>query len=143
MHDVRSWRLSLLIPVPMAFLSFGGWKRSLFGDVAVYGSKAALLYAARDDDRALAQGGARRRQLHDADAALTGRRSDLDIGGHKCHRPQLFLGRTDQSPRSVQGAGGPPIAGTQGQIPADSFARFQPRLSYSRHSFTRRATDPS
>ena len=25
------------IPVPMAFHSFGGWKRSLFGDMAVHG----------------------------------------------------------------------------------------------------------
>ncbi|HEU0157177.1 MAG TPA: CoA-acylating methylmalonate-semialdehyde dehydrogenase, partial [Stellaceae bacterium] len=29
--------INLPIPVPMAFHSFGGWKRSLFGDMAVYG----------------------------------------------------------------------------------------------------------
>src|SRR6185437_10525553 len=32
------------IPVPMAFHSFGGWKRSLFGDVAVYGSEGVRFY---------------------------------------------------------------------------------------------------
>ena len=28
------------IPVPMAFHSFGGWKRSLFGDSAMHGMEA-------------------------------------------------------------------------------------------------------
>ena len=32
------------IPVPMAFHSFGGWKRSLFGDVAVYGTEGVRFY---------------------------------------------------------------------------------------------------
>jgi malonate-semialdehyde dehydrogenase (acetylating)/methylmalonate-semialdehyde dehydrogenase len=32
------------IPVPMAFHSFGGWKRSLFGDMAVYGSEGMRFY---------------------------------------------------------------------------------------------------
>ncbi len=32
------------IPVPMAFHSFGGWKRSLFGDMAVYGSEGVRYY---------------------------------------------------------------------------------------------------
>jgi malonate-semialdehyde dehydrogenase (acetylating)/methylmalonate-semialdehyde dehydrogenase len=32
------------IPVPMAFHSFGGWKRSLFGDTAVYGSEGVRFY---------------------------------------------------------------------------------------------------
>ena len=32
------------IPVPMAFHSFGGWKRSLFGDMAVYGSEGVRFY---------------------------------------------------------------------------------------------------
>src|SRR4051794_544342 len=32
------------IPVPMAFHSFGGWKRSLFGDTAVYGMEGVHFY---------------------------------------------------------------------------------------------------
>src|SRR5215213_1307280 len=32
------------IPVPMAFHSFGGWKRSLFGDMAVYGTEGVRFY---------------------------------------------------------------------------------------------------
>src|SRR6266513_2329048 len=31
--------INVPIPVPMAFHSFGGWKRSLFGDMAVYGTE--------------------------------------------------------------------------------------------------------
>ena len=36
--------INVPIPVPMAFLSFGGWKRSLFGDMAVYGSEGVRFY---------------------------------------------------------------------------------------------------
>src|SRR5207237_7023300 len=32
------------IPVPMAFHSFGGWKRSLFGDMAGSGSEGVRFY---------------------------------------------------------------------------------------------------
>ena len=32
------------IPVPMAFHSFGGWKRSLFGDRNAYGMEAVSFY---------------------------------------------------------------------------------------------------
>jgi malonate-semialdehyde dehydrogenase (acetylating)/methylmalonate-semialdehyde dehydrogenase len=32
------------IPVPMAFHSFGGWKRSLFGDMAVHGPEGVRFY---------------------------------------------------------------------------------------------------
>jgi malonate-semialdehyde dehydrogenase (acetylating)/methylmalonate-semialdehyde dehydrogenase len=32
------------IPVPMAFHSFGGWKRSLFGDMAVHGMEGVRFY---------------------------------------------------------------------------------------------------
>ena len=32
------------IPVPMAFHSFGGWKRSLFGDHYVHGSEGVRFY---------------------------------------------------------------------------------------------------
>jgi malonate-semialdehyde dehydrogenase (acetylating) / methylmalonate-semialdehyde dehydrogenase len=32
------------IPVPMAFHSFGGWKRSLFGDLSIYGPEGVRFY---------------------------------------------------------------------------------------------------
>ncbi|WP_136414991.1 CoA-acylating methylmalonate-semialdehyde dehydrogenase [Herbaspirillum sp. ST 5-3] len=33
------------IPVPMAFHSFGGWKRSLFGDIHAYGEEGVRFYS--------------------------------------------------------------------------------------------------
>jgi malonate-semialdehyde dehydrogenase (acetylating) / methylmalonate-semialdehyde dehydrogenase len=36
--------INVPIPVPMAFHSFGGWKRSLFGDMAVYGTEGMRFY---------------------------------------------------------------------------------------------------
>ena len=36
--------INVPIPVPMAFHSFGGWKRSLFGDTAVHGTEGVRFY---------------------------------------------------------------------------------------------------
>jgi len=36
--------INVPIPVPMAFHSFGGWKRSLFGDHSVYGPEGVRFY---------------------------------------------------------------------------------------------------
>jgi malonate-semialdehyde dehydrogenase (acetylating)/methylmalonate-semialdehyde dehydrogenase len=36
--------INVPIPVPMAFHSFGGWKRSLFGDHAIYGPEGVRFY---------------------------------------------------------------------------------------------------
>lgn len=36
--------INVPIPVPMAFHSFGGWKRSLFGDTAVHGVEGVRFY---------------------------------------------------------------------------------------------------
>jgi malonate-semialdehyde dehydrogenase (acetylating)/methylmalonate-semialdehyde dehydrogenase len=36
--------INVPIPVPMAFHSFGGWKRSLFGDAHVYGEEGLRFY---------------------------------------------------------------------------------------------------
>jgi len=36
--------INVPIPVPMAFYSFGGWKSSLFGDSAMYGSEGIRFY---------------------------------------------------------------------------------------------------
>jgi malonate-semialdehyde dehydrogenase (acetylating)/methylmalonate-semialdehyde dehydrogenase len=45
-HHVRAGMvgINVPIPVPMAFHSFGGWKRSLFGDVAVHGMEGVRFY---------------------------------------------------------------------------------------------------
>jgi malonate-semialdehyde dehydrogenase (acetylating) / methylmalonate-semialdehyde dehydrogenase len=36
--------INVPIPVPMAFHSFGGWKRSLFGDLHVHGPDGVRFY---------------------------------------------------------------------------------------------------
>jgi len=36
--------INVPLPVPMAFNSFGGWKRSLFGDQHVYGPEGVRFY---------------------------------------------------------------------------------------------------
>jgi malonate-semialdehyde dehydrogenase (acetylating)/methylmalonate-semialdehyde dehydrogenase len=36
--------INVPIPVPMAFHSFGGWKRSIFGDVGVHGQEGVRFY---------------------------------------------------------------------------------------------------
>jgi hypothetical protein len=59
------------IPVPMAFHSCGGWKRSLFGDMAVHGPKGvALLHRFQDDNRALARRHPRRHRIRHAYDAI-------------------------------------------------------------------------
>ena len=36
--------INIPIPVPVAFHSFGGWKRSLFGDVHMHGPEGVRFY---------------------------------------------------------------------------------------------------
>jgi malonate-semialdehyde dehydrogenase (acetylating)/methylmalonate-semialdehyde dehydrogenase len=45
-HNVQAGMvgINVPIPVPMAFHSFGGWKRSLFGDHAVHGVEGVRFY---------------------------------------------------------------------------------------------------
>ena len=45
-HNVQAGMvgINVPIPVPMAFHSFGGWKRSLFGDHAIYGPEGVRFY---------------------------------------------------------------------------------------------------
>ena len=62
--------INVPIPVPMAFHSFGGWKRSLFGDMHARPRRRAVLHAAEDDDRALADRHPRRRGIRHADNAV-------------------------------------------------------------------------
>ena len=37
--------INVPIPVPMAWHGFGGWKRSLFGDMHAYGEEGVRFYA--------------------------------------------------------------------------------------------------
>ena len=56
--------INVPIPVPMAFHSFGGWKRSLFGDHShLRPGRRALLHPAQDHHRALADRHPRRRRV--------------------------------------------------------------------------------
>jgi malonate-semialdehyde dehydrogenase (acetylating)/methylmalonate-semialdehyde dehydrogenase len=45
-HEVQAGMVgvNVPIPVPMAFYSFGGWKRSLFGDLHIHGSDGVRFY---------------------------------------------------------------------------------------------------
>jgi malonate-semialdehyde dehydrogenase (acetylating)/methylmalonate-semialdehyde dehydrogenase len=42
--DVGMVGVNVPIPVPMAWHSFGGWKRSLFGDTHIYGEEGVRFY---------------------------------------------------------------------------------------------------
>jgi malonate-semialdehyde dehydrogenase (acetylating)/methylmalonate-semialdehyde dehydrogenase len=42
--EVGKVGVNVPIPVPIAFYSFGGWKRSLFGDLHTYGMDGARFY---------------------------------------------------------------------------------------------------
>ena len=63
--------VNLPIRVPMVFYSFGGWKRSLFGDMAVHGPESALLRPPQDRRRTLAWGRPRGRRIRHADNAIS------------------------------------------------------------------------
>jgi malonate-semialdehyde dehydrogenase (acetylating)/methylmalonate-semialdehyde dehydrogenase len=39
--------INVPLPVPAAYHSFGGWKRSLFGDLSIYGPDAIRFYTRR------------------------------------------------------------------------------------------------
>ncbi|CAI1661354.1 Methylmalonate-semialdehyde dehydrogenase [acylating] [Serratia ficaria] len=39
--------INVALPVPVAYHSFGGWKRSLFGDLHAYGPDAVRFYTKR------------------------------------------------------------------------------------------------
>ena len=36
--------INLPVPVPVAYHSFGGWKRSIFSDIGMYGAEAVRFY---------------------------------------------------------------------------------------------------
>ena len=39
--------INVPLPVPVAYHSFGGWKRSLFGDLSIYGPDGIRFYTRR------------------------------------------------------------------------------------------------
>ncbi|OLO10351.1 hypothetical protein BTW10_15235 [Chromohalobacter japonicus] len=45
--EVGMLDISVPLPVPVAFHSFGGWKDSLFGDLHAYGPDAVRFYTRR------------------------------------------------------------------------------------------------
>ena len=61
--------INVPIPVPVAYHSFGGWKRSLFGDHAIYGPEGVHFYT----------------RLKTVTAALAGRHSQ----GRRVQFPEL------------------------------------------------------
>jgi hypothetical protein len=68
------------IPVPMPFHSFGGWKRSLFGDIAVHGMEGGrVLHRLKTGHRALARRHPRRRRIRHVDYALSAPASDARL----------------------------------------------------------------
>ena len=59
--------INVPIPVPMAFHSFGGWKRSLFGPLHMHGPDGIRFYTRmKTDHRALAHRHPRRRRIQHA-----------------------------------------------------------------------------
>ena len=60
------------IPVPMAFHSFGGWKRSMFGDMAMHGLEGVRFYTRLKTVTARWPRPSHRRRLRDADHQVTG-----------------------------------------------------------------------
>lgn len=45
--DVGMVGINVPLPVPVAYHSFGGWKRSLFGDLSIYGPDSVRFYTQR------------------------------------------------------------------------------------------------
>ena len=59
--------INVPIPVPLAYYTFGGWKRSAFGDLNQHGPEFdTLLHEDQDGNVALAFGREGRRKLHHA-----------------------------------------------------------------------------
>ena len=64
--------INVPIPVPLAYHTFGGWKRSAFGDLNQHGPDCGpLLYPHQDRDRPLAVRHQGRRELRHPDDAVS------------------------------------------------------------------------
>ena len=77
--------VNFAIPVPLAYYTFGGWKRSGFGDLNQHGPELdPVLYQDQDRDRALALGHqGRRRVRHPDDAVRCCRFADDRLDAHQ------------------------------------------------------------
>ena len=64
--------VNFAIPVPLAYYTFGGWKRSGFGDLNQHGRTHPLLHQDQDGDGALALGHQGRCRIRYPDHAITG-----------------------------------------------------------------------
>ena len=63
--------INVPIPVPMAWHGFGGWKKSLFGDMHAYGEEGVRFYTqAEERDAALAGDDRQGRRVRDADGEV-------------------------------------------------------------------------
>ncbi len=66
--------INVPIPVPMAFHSFGGWKRSLFGDHHIYGEEGVRFYTRyKSVMQRWPERGRQGPRVHDADERLSAR----------------------------------------------------------------------
>jgi hypothetical protein len=59
--------INVPIPVPMAWHGFGGWKRSLFGDMHAYGEEGVRFYTKQ---KSIMQKHAQGRRVRDADREI-------------------------------------------------------------------------
>jgi malonate-semialdehyde dehydrogenase (acetylating)/methylmalonate-semialdehyde dehydrogenase len=72
--------INVPIPVPMAWHGFGGWKRSLFGDMHAYGEEGALLHQAKERDATLAGQHRQGRRVRDADFEVSAQHPSAGAG---------------------------------------------------------------
>ena len=82
--------INVPIPVPVAYHSFGGWKRSLFGDHSIYGPEGVRFYTRLK--------------------TVTARWPTGIRGGAEFHFPSLKIKKS----RSVPGGGSGPAKWTRG-----------------------------
>ena len=93
--------INVPIPVPVAYHSFGGWKRSGFGDISQYGMEGVRFWT---KNKTVTQrwpdgGAARRKRLHHPDHGL----SDAVSGGTVIYlRSRLRLRSRMDGPRIVE-----------------------------------------
>ena len=76
------------IPVPMAFHSFGGWKRSLFGPLHMHGPDGVRFYTRLKTVTARWPEGSRGRRVHDADDEVAARSAAREEAHHAPEREE-------------------------------------------------------
>ena len=90
--------INVPIPVPMAWHGFGGWKKSLFGDMHAYGEEGVRFYTrAEVGDAALAREHRQGRRVRDADVEVGEREGAPKRERHDSHRAALEAGAQRRS----------------------------------------------